>query len=70
MTQPNGMYLVLPVPFRMAEGKVFVEWQAANGPDRSAERARDREQLVILSQQAARMDTASPTQRYLRRAVR
>ena len=37
MTQPNSMYLVLPVPFRMAEGKIFVECQAANGLDRWAD---------------------------------
>ena len=37
MTQQNSMYLVLPVPFRMAEGKVFVECQAANGLDRWAD---------------------------------
>ena len=37
MTIDNSMFLVLPVPFRMAEGKVFVECQAANGLDRWAD---------------------------------
>ncbi len=31
------MYLVLPVPFRLADGKIFVEAQAANGLDRWAD---------------------------------
>ncbi len=33
----NGMYLVLPVPFRMMDGKLYVEAQAANGLDRWAD---------------------------------
>lgn len=37
MTRPHSMYLVLPVPFRVAEGRVFVECQAANGLDRWAD---------------------------------
>ena len=46
MTRPNSMYLVLPVPFRMAEGKVFVECQAANGLDRWAD---DFDQVVVAA---------------------
>ncbi len=46
MTQRNSMYLVLPVPFRMAEGKVLVECQAANGLDRWAD---DFEQVVVAA---------------------
>ena len=46
MTQSNSMYLVLPVPFRMAEGKVFVECQAANGLDRWAD---DFNQVVVAA---------------------
>ena len=37
MTTDNSMFLVLPVPFRLAEGKIFVECQAANGLDRWAD---------------------------------
>jgi glycosyltransferase involved in cell wall biosynthesis len=37
MTTPDSMYLVLPVPFRMADGTTFVEAQAANGLDRWAD---------------------------------
>ena len=37
MTSDGSMYLVLPVPFRVAEGKTFVECQAANGLDRWAD---------------------------------
>ena len=37
MTTNGSMYLVLPVPFRVAEGKFFVECQAANGLDRWAD---------------------------------
>ena len=33
----DSMYLVLPVPFRVADGKMFVEAQAANGLDRWAD---------------------------------
>jgi glycosyltransferase involved in cell wall biosynthesis len=33
----EGMYLVLPVPFRVVDGRMFVEAQAANGLDRWAE---------------------------------
>lgn len=46
MTQRNSMYLVLPVPFRMAEGKVLVECQAANGLDRWAD---DFDQVVVAA---------------------
>jgi glycosyltransferase involved in cell wall biosynthesis len=46
MTQSNSMYLVLPVPFRMAEGRVFAECQAANGLDRWAD---DFEQVVVAA---------------------
>ena len=37
MKTDGSMYLVLPVPFRIAEGKTFVECQAANGLDRWAD---------------------------------
>ncbi len=37
MIVPGSMYLVLPVPFRVAEGRIFVECQAANGLDRWAD---------------------------------
>jgi len=37
MTSDGSMYLVLPVPFRLAEGRIFVECQAANGLDRWAD---------------------------------
>ncbi len=40
MTSDGSMYLVLPVPFRVAEGKTFVECQAANGLDRWADNFR------------------------------
>ena len=40
MTTDNSMFLVLPVPFRVAEGKIFVECQAANGLDRWADHFR------------------------------
>src|SRR5450432_2198745 len=33
----DGMYLVLPVPFRMMHGNLHVEAQAANGLDRWAD---------------------------------
>ena len=46
MTQPDSMFLVLPVPFRIAEGKVFVECQAANGLDRWADHF---ERLVVAA---------------------
>ncbi len=36
MTQPT-MFLVLPVPFRLQEGELYVESQAANGLDRWAD---------------------------------
>ena len=35
--QPGSMYLVLPVPFRMLDGELHVELQAANGLDRWAD---------------------------------
>ena len=34
----DSMYLVLPVPFRVHDGRMFVEAQAANGLDRWADR--------------------------------
>jgi len=37
MIVPDSMYLVLPVPFRIAGGSVLVEAQAANGLDRWAD---------------------------------
>lgn len=37
MTKDGSMFLVLPVPFRVAEGNIFVECQAANGLDRWAD---------------------------------
>jgi glycosyltransferase involved in cell wall biosynthesis len=37
MIAPGSMYLVLPVPFRVFEGRIFVESQAANGLDRWAD---------------------------------
>ena len=36
-TMPGSMYLVLPVPFRLERGEVYVEAQAANGLDRWAD---------------------------------
>jgi glycosyltransferase involved in cell wall biosynthesis len=37
LSKQEGMLLVLPVPFRVLDGRVFVEAQAANGLDRWAE---------------------------------
>ena len=37
MIDSGSIYLVLPVPFRIAEGRIFVECQAGNGLDRWAD---------------------------------
>jgi glycosyltransferase involved in cell wall biosynthesis len=37
MIADDSMYIVLPVPFRIADGRTFVEAQAANGLDRWAD---------------------------------
>lgn len=37
MISPGSMYLVLPVPFRIVDGRTYVESQAANGLDRWAD---------------------------------
>ena len=44
--QREGMYLVLPVPFRVVNGEYFVEAQAANGLDRWADHF---ERLVVAA---------------------